>query len=233
MLPIKEILNEYKIKTELHAHTTPVSKCSHIPPESFAEVYMQSGCSAALITNHLNPDWIGRSADEYLDDYYRAKKRGDEIGINIILGVEIRFTENINDYLVYGVEPSDVSKMMTYLDKGLEPFYKEFKREDNLIIHAHPFRKGMTLMPLEFIDGIESFNLHHAHNSKVAVAARFARENSLLVTGGSDYHDPDQHALCLMRSKETPKDSHDIVKILNSRDYLFDASGSLILPYGY
>lgn len=236
-MDITNILNEYKFRTELHAHTSPVSRCGKISPEEMVERYSEAGADCVVVTNHLNPDWLAKSADtrveEYLSDYYRAFETGKRFGVHVILGVEVRFCENDNDYLVYGVEPSDIEKIISYIDKGISEFYRGFKNDKNIILQAHPFRKNMVLAPLDSIDGVETFNCHPVHNSKVAVAARYARDNRLTVSGGTDYHDPGDHGLCMMRSKKKPETSYDIAEILKSHDYLFDIAGSIVFPYGY
>ena len=234
-----DILNftkDYSAKVELHAHTYPCSGCGHVLPEDTVELYAQNGADAIVITNHLASHYCAKMGNTpaeivntYLDDYYRAKKRGDELGVSVILGVEIRFeSENENDYLVYGVEPSDIEKMLPYLETGVSDFYRDFKCEKHLVFQAHPFRKGMVLAPLDSIDGIESFNAHPNHNGRLGLAARYATDNSLLAIGGSDFHEADYCGVCLMRCKTVPKDSFELVKILRSRDYFFDMSGTLV-----
>lgn len=234
---IKNLKKEYPVKIELHSHTMPVSLCARISPEDTVKAYADIGCDCLVITNHLNPDWLvgdpAERAKEYLNDYYKAKKRGKETGVRVILGVEIRFTENSNDYLVYGVEPADIVKMIPYIDRGISEFYSKFKSEKNLILQAHPFRKNMVLAPIDSIDGIESFNCHPNHNSKIAVAAKYAKENGFIYTGGSDHHDEGQEGLCLTRLKSLPDDSLELAKMLKSRDYIFDIAGNLVIPYAY
>ena len=159
-----------------------------------------------------------------------AKKAAEGTGMNVVLGVEIRFTENANDYLVYGVSFGDIEKMIRLIPYGITEFYKEIKTRENIILQAHPFRNGMTLAPLDSIDGIETFNMHPGHNSRVAVACRYAAEHSLLVSGGTDYHPPGHHAMCLMRTNERVDDSYDIARILKTKDFLFDLSGALVIP---
>ena len=151
--------------------------------------------------------------------------------MNVILGVEIRFAENINDYLVYGISPEDIEYFITLLPHGIENFYKKVKNNRNVILQAHPFRKDMELAPLHAIDGIEVFNMHSRHNSAVAVAAKYAREHGLLVCGGSDYHALGDEAHCLVRTADKLRDSYDVAEMLKSKDFLFDLSGNLILPY--
>ncbi|MBO5845647.1 MAG: PHP domain-containing protein [Clostridia bacterium] len=237
MSSILDVVKEYGNKTEIHAHTSPVSRCSQISPEDMVRNYLSVGCNAVAITNHLDPNWIEGDpqelAEKYLSDYYATREWGEKLGLSVILGVEIRFTENHNDYLVYGVEPSDIERMIGYLDKGIVKFYREFKTERNLILQAHPFRKNMELAPLDSIDGIESFNCHPGHNSAIGVAARYARDNKLIVSGGTDYHHEGHHGICVMRTKQAIKDSFDLADALRSRDYLFDISGSVVYPYAY
>lgn len=234
MSEIRDMIRKYKYTTELHAHTSPVSKCSHVTAEDVVRTYAQNGCNALTITNHLTPAWLdGNPADraaEYLADYEKAYDEGKKCGVNVILGMEIRFTENQNDYLVYGIEPDDIEKAIFYLDKGVKEFYRGFKTDKNLILQAHPFRDKMVLAPLDSLDGIEIFNLHPGHNSRVAIAARYARENGLTVSGGTDFHDPGNEALCLMRSSSLPENSYDIAQILKSHDFLFDIAGNIVIP---
>lgn len=234
-------VKDYPVKVELHAHTYPASGCGHVSPENTVDTYAKDGADAIVITNHFYPGMLGRDCwknfspaeiiECYLDDYYKAQKRGKEIGVSVIFGVELRFEENINDYLVYGLEPSDLVNVIPYFDKGISEFYRDYKSDSRLIFQAHPFRKGMELAPLDSIDGIESFNVHPNHNSCIGLAAKYVRENSLLSIGGTDFHEPERFGLCYMRCKSVPKDMHDIVKILRSRDYFLDISGSYVFPY--
>ena len=171
MLDYMRISEEYRYKTELHAHTKPVSLCSEITPEEIVRAYYEYGCDTLTVTNHLNPDWTPSRTDEYLSGYYDTKKAAEGTGMNVVLGVEIRFTENANDYLVYGVSFGDIEKMIRLIPYGITEFYKEIKTRENIILQAHPFRNGMTLAPLDSIDGIETFNMHPGHNSRVPLPA--------------------------------------------------------------
>ena len=235
-MDFKDISKAFPYKTELHAHTSPVSRCSEIPVTEFVENYISIGCNSIVITNHLTPEYAddafpSYNAEYYLSDYFAACEYAKDKNINIILGAEIRFTENINDYLVYGISPEDIARIIPLLPYGIENFYKEFKNDKNVILQAHPFRKRMELAPLGSIDGIESMNMHPGHNSAVAVAAKYARDNDLLVSGGTDYHHPGHHGMCLLRTEAPMKDSYDVASTLKSKNFLFDISGHLVVPY--
>jgi hypothetical protein len=91
----------------------------------------------------------------------------------------------------------------------------------------------MEPIPVGSVDGIESFNMHPGHNSRIALATKFAREHHLIVSGGSDFHEKDRHATCLLRTKDKLRDSYDIAEAIKSKDVLFDVSGHIVFPYNY
>ena len=224
----------------VYTHTKPASLCGHLLPEELIELYRADGAHGIVITNHLNTYSKGDRSDEqyaadYLADYYATKKAVEDTDFSVSLGVEIRFDgkdkDDKNDYLIYGVEPEEILPMVKALKLGIEEFYKQFKREDNLILQAHPFRDGVTLAPLSSLDGIEVFNFHPGHNSRIAWAAKYAKENSLLISGGSDVHRTNRACSCFLRTKEPIRNSFDVVRALRSRDILFETWGNLILPY--
>ena len=99
------MLDKYKYKTELHSHTCPVSSCSEITPKVLVEQYKSHGYDAVTVTNHFSfcPQRERKEKiKKFLDDYYLACETGKECGIDVLFGAEIRFTENDNDYLVFG-----------------------------------------------------------------------------------------------------------------------------------
>ena len=231
-----DILKSFPYTAELHAHTNPASPCGDFPANEVVDFYAAAGVSTLAITNHFNSELtkgdIKENVKIYLNDYRLAKDAAKD-DINVVLGIEIRFDESNNDYLVFGIDEDELEFYASLTPYGIENFYKEAKNERNVIIQAHPYRKGVTLAPLNSIDGIEAYNLHPHHNQKNALAARYARANDLLVTGGSDFHHVSHHALCLMRTQNELKDSFDIANAIKSRNVVFDFSGSIIIPYIY
>ncbi len=227
------MFSEYKYKTELHCHTKPASFCGKVLPEDVIKAYKRSGYNSIAVTNHFyipsdfaKEEWIER----ILSDYHKMQELGREEGINIILGLELRFTENINDYLIYGIEEKELSHIYDLLDKGIDNFYKTYRSEKNVIFQAHPFRDNMRLANINSIDGVEVFNLHPHHNSRIGLAARYARENDLLAIAGSDFHDPNWDSLCGIMTKEPITSSAQLAKVLKERDYIIDISGFKVLP---
>ena len=96
-----------------HTHTAETSKCGHLPAAEVVDRYVRNGFSGLVVTDHLHPEYLSRIdkdhdwnkvMDHYLSGYHASRKRGDEVGFQVILGAELRFPENDNDYLVYGID---------------------------------------------------------------------------------------------------------------------------------
>lgn len=230
-------ISQYKYKTDLHVHTSPASNCGRVDVETTVGYYSELGFNSIVLTNHFNRDVFNESKtekewlDHYLNDYTQAKKLGENYGINIILGMELRFPENVNDYLIFGIDEQDVVRAYDYIDSSYEVFYKKFKNEKNVIVQAHPFRNGMELQRAELLDGIEVYNMHPGHNSNIGFAARLAAENpDFIITGGTDFHHDGHQGMCAMRTAEKISDSFQLAQILKSGDYFFDIWGDIILP---
>lgn len=235
-MDIQEYLASYRYKIELHAHTSPSSGCSEIPPKEMIRLMKEQGYDAVVITNHFFSGGYYINAEDpvgsYLKDFVATKEEGEKQGIRVLLGAEYRFTENVNDYLVYGVDETFLRKTVTKFDMGIEAFYKEYHREDLLILQAHPFRNGMTEVSPEYLDGIETMNLHPHHNSRIAMAVRYAREKKFpVVTIGTDLHHWGHEGCTALRTKVLPEDEKHLVEILRSRDYLFEVGGCPVLPF--
>ncbi len=235
-MDIRKLTEEYKFKIELHAHTNPASPCSDISPERLVEAYTEIGFDGIVLTNHFS-DYLLKSdnpkevSDTYLKDYYEAKEAGEKCGLKVYLGMEVRFPENCNDYLVYGIKESDIKEIFSYIHSDYISFYKAFKNDKNVILQAHPFRKEMVLQNPDYLDGIETFNAHPNHNSKVAAATRYANKHPHFIkTCGTDFHHEGHQGLGATLIKTLPEDSFEIAEILKSGDYLFNIAGSIVIP---
>lgn len=236
------MFEEYRYRIELHAHTSPASSCSEISPEQLVNTYKENGCDAVCITNHFTPSIHkeGRSCKDALDFYFgdfeRAKEEGDKIGIGVIFGMELRFIENSNDYLIFGVDREEAEKIYPLVLGTMAEFRDKYRNEKSVFVQAHPFRNGMTQVDDALLDGIESFNMHAKHNSRVAYGAKYAREiqakrPEFIATIGSDYHHPGMDNLGITLAKTLPGDSYELAALLRSQDYIFDVCGYKVLPY--
>lgn len=235
----KRILEEYKYKIEMHAHTSPESTCSQIAPSDMAKIYHELGYDAVVITNHFIHDYNffkeyppEKAIELYVNGYEKTKQDGEKYGLTVILGAELRFTESFNDYLIYGIDKNMLGEIYDMLPNGLENFRKEFNMENSILFQAHPFRDGMDIVNPELLDGMETYNMHLGHNSRIAEAVRYAAKNNVSRTiAGTDYHHYGMEGAAAVRTKKLPKDSFELAKILKDGDYVIEIGGqSIVLP---
>ncbi len=236
----KAILRKYKYRTELHAHTSPISTCADFTPEEVVRLY--EGYDAIAITNHFTYDDRNLrfekvpTAEEYvkwyLSDYRKAEAEGAKYNLNVILGAEIRFSENHNDYLVYGVDERLLAEIYKSLEFGIAGFKKNDALKQVLIIQAHPFRNGMEEINPDFVDGIEGFNMHNGHNSRISKTIKFAKDNNkTILTAGSDFHHEDGEKMSALLTDIPIGDSFELADVLRKQNYALEiAENSIILP---
>jgi hypothetical protein len=229
---------EYSYRIEMHAHTRPISPCSDVTAADVAEIYSKQNYDAIVLTNHYALDLCEgmdkySAADMHMAAFEELKAECAKYGMTALLGSEVRFAENHNDYLIYGVDRNILSQVFDYFDKGLEAYRTEVKLEKSVFLQAHPFRDGNKRANPAFLDGVEVFNMHPHHNSRVGLAAKFAKENGFdIITSGTDFHHPNcnHEGVSALRTRVLPKDSFDLAEILKNGDYLLEVSGtSLIL----
>ena len=133
-----------------HTHTAETSRCGHLYAADVVDRYVQNGFTGLVVTDHLHPEYLSRIdtehnwdlvCDHYLSGYHASKRRGDEVGLDVILGAELRFPENDNDYLVYGIDEQWLRSNPYICCMSAQEFFDKYHSQV-LIIHAHPFRKG-------------------------------------------------------------------------------------------
>ena len=230
----KQLQQAYPFRVDLHTHSCPASGCSEIPAAELVSRYAALGADGVVITNHVMPgdkaipqkEW----AQKYLQDYRDACAAGEKLGVRVYLGLEMRFPACSNDYLVYGVDEDFTESAWDYLDKDLHTFYRDCHAPDRVIVQGHPFRDGMILADPADLDGIEVFNLHPQHNSRVSMAARHHAKVGGILTGGTDFHHPGHEGQVFTCFKELPADSFALARALKNGDYIFTVGSSIILP---
>ncbi|MCC8023449.1 MAG: transposase, partial [Clostridiales bacterium] len=179
---------------ELHCHTGESSSCSKVGARELVRRYRDASYSGVVITDHLSlPNALpGQSWDEivrrFLLGYQTAAAAAPE-GFRVMLGMELRFHESENDYLVYGFQPEFLYRNPDLLQWDIRKFSQTARRAGFLLIQAHPFRNGMTVCRPELLDGIEISNGNHNHDSRNDFAAAWAEKFGLIGTSGSDFHD--------------------------------------------
>ena len=240
---IKEQLeSEYKYKLELHAHSNPASGCSEVSAPDLVATYAGMGYHGVVLTNHFIYDpatgtegcAVGKKIAAWLNDYREAVGEGKKYGMTVFLGAEIRFTENNNDYLIYGLTEEMLPEIYRLLPEGIERFRKTYRMPDSVFLQAHPFRDGMVEVDPAILDGIETFNMHPGQRSRNAVANYYAKKKGIGIRlVASDFHflRGRDVAVSAIRTKTMPRDSFEIAKILRSGDFIGEVGNqALILP---
>lgn len=231
----EELKKLYPCRIELHAHSHPASGCSEVPADELVTTFHNAGYDAMAITNHLISDEEHspskkKAIEKFKKDLYLAQETGAKLGIKVYAGAELRFYKHSdNDYLFYGYTLDELPEIYDYLNTNLETFVKECKKDCSLLIQAHPFRSGMIRMDSSLLDAIEAFNVHQNHNSRVAVAAKYAAAEGKIMTVGSDYHHPGFEGISATRTKILPKDEAELISIIKSDDFLIEIGGRILL----
>ena len=215
-------------KIDTHVHTLETSACARIEARETVRLYKESGYQGIIITDHYYDFYFSnlmelpweRKIDQFLSGYYNAREEGSKQGLKVFLGLEIRFTESPNDYLVYGITEEFLKEHKELYALGLKEFKKRIEKEDILIIQAHPFRKHMIAAEPQDIHGIEVYNGNPRHNSHNELALAFAKKHSLLMSSGSDFHEMDDLARGGMIFKHEINTSSDFLNALRERSAL-------------
>lgn len=196
---MKRAFKMYRYET--HMHTREASACAVSSGAEMAEKYKSEGYAGIIVTDHF---FNGNSAvprdlpwreriELYCRGYENAKRRGDEIGLDVFFGFE--YGNGGSDYLVYGLDKQWLIENDHILDIGLTDFLGYARRCGGFVVQAHPFRdydyiRSTTHAP-HFTDAVEIVNASHiraGHPEFNDRAKLYAEWYGLPVTGGSDSH---------------------------------------------
>ena len=233
----KQLQDHFCHRVELHTHSKPMSNCSSAEPKELVAKYKELGYSAVTLANHFIYN-DGETAEEYVErffcDYREAEAEGERLGIKVYLAAEIRFTENVNDYLLFGVDKQMLIDIYKLLPGGIENFRKVYPMPNSVLIWAHPKRDRMTPIDPALVDGVESFNLHSGQFGRIGLTALMALEHNVqIITAGSDVHSTKGEGLGVsaVRLQELPEDSFGLAKVLRSGDYVLEIGRNhIVLP---
>ena len=179
---------------DLHIHTSESSACGETCAADIVARYKGLGYDGIVITDHVGESALrnrGETYDEKITDVlkgYRAAKALEDENFTVILGMELRFRENDNDYLVYGFDEDFLRRVnLTEFEKPAD--FVAVAKENNLaFFQAHPFRDGMTVRNPTILDGVEVYNGHGGHDSRNDIALAWAKKFGVRMISGSDFH---------------------------------------------
>ena len=105
-------------KYDVHVHTMETSPCGKVRGAEVVKLYKKMGYDGIVITDHYSDRFFMSVAgqkwetkmEKFLAGYREAFRAGSEIGLNVLLGMEINFRWSLNDYLVYGIDEISFSR---------------------------------------------------------------------------------------------------------------------------
>jgi len=216
---------------ETHMHTSEVSGCAVSSAAQQVACYKKKGFTGIIVTDHFingytscpnNLPW-DKKMKHFVTGYEKAKKAGDELGLDVFLGWE--FTILGADFLTYGL---GLDFLLAY--PGLDEFgideYSALVRDcGGYLAQAHPYRDAYYIehnypVAPHLIDGVEVYNA--MDNDKTnAKAYAFAKENDLPMQAGTDSHRAGGYNYKGIVLSERAKNIHDIIDAIKAGDVTF------------
>ena len=185
---------------ETHLHTSEASACGKLTGAEQADLYKEMGYTGIIVTDHF---FNGNSAiardlpweeriHRYCAGYRNAKKRGDEIGLQVYLGLETAFTGQ--EFLLYGLSEEWLSEQEDMLSWSPAEQFRRVTEAGGFVVQAHPYREASYIPKVVlYPECCEAFEIANAANAAGGrdfneKAQRYAREHGIHGTGGSDAH---------------------------------------------
>ncbi|MGE5529872.1 MAG: PHP domain-containing protein [Patescibacteria group bacterium] len=206
-----------------HVHTAEVSACGRIGGRRLAELYRKAGYDGIVVTDHYTPEFFKelgscgwpRKIERFFAGYREAKRRGGEIGLDVLPGLELRLEGSWEDYLVYGADERSLAGAPDLTGLGPEGLHGFCAAHGLLVYQAHPFRPGMRTADPRCLDGVEVHNGNPRHESRNELALAFARRHGLRMLSGSDCHQPEdvgRGGIVLAEPARTAADLADLLR---------------------
>lgn len=215
------------MKIELHTHSTGFSNCGRLSIEELIPLYSEKKYDVLVLTNHFNSIsaryYAEIGGNNYHQDYHNMVRRAREIGkkydLLVLCAYELRFDENPNDYLVYGMTEEFTRNFTSIFTMGVKVFSNVARDNGFLLYQAHPFRNGMTVINPEVLFGIEVQNTHPRHDSRNDIALAWAEKYGLHKIAGSDCHRIEDVGTSAIVTNEKIQEMDDLVQILKNDRY--------------
>ncbi len=214
------------MKIDLHVHTSEISGCANVTADDAVRMYAEAGYDAIVITNHYasyNKHRFQNAGIDFMTAfeacYEKAKAAGEKYGIKVLCGYELRFNQNENDYLVYGMTPKTARECDSIFAMTPREFSVFAKERGILFYQAHPFRNHMTVVYPAYLFGIETKNGNPRHDSRNDIADHWADKFSLHKIGGSDFHQPEDLASSGIETDCDVNTMEDLIEVLKKDAY--------------
>lgn len=207
---------------DTHVHTDETSHCGKVPAKEMVKLYAEAGYSGFVMTDHYNRysmkvhgcETPEQEVETFLKGYRTAKAYGDEIGFDVLFGMELQPDGAYNEFLLYGLTEEFLYAHPHIYEEDLLTIRRLANENGILIFQAHPYRPGMTRAMPGFLDGVEVFNGNPRHNSQNDLALMYATQHHLLQSSGSDAHQVEDIGRGGLLTEERITDLESLTRIL-------------------
>lgn len=209
---------------DMHAHTGKISICCQAGRDEILKTAKEVGFDAVVITNHYTAPYFTEDShkawiEKYIKEWDLCRKAGENIGIKVFCGIEVTFEKDFKvHFLIYGADEAFLRNNLFLCYKTQEELFRLCEENGCVLVQAHPFRNGSSVMDTSLLHGIE-INCHPKYkNSYAEDLIKIAAENNLLLTVGCDYHADTYRPLggmFLPDSIKTDKELADFIKLKN------------------
>lgn len=216
-------------KYEMHSHTSQGSACGQISGDTLAEFYKKAGYQGLFVTDHFFNNgscsvpkglpWKTK-IDLLFKGFEKAKKRGDEIGLDVFFAFEFSF--NGTDFLVHGLGKDWLYKHKNCDKMPLPEFCDLVHKSGGYIVHAHPFREAfyidmIKLLP-HHVDAVEIYNGGNTDFQNY-MAKHYAESYNIPAFCGTDNHHGFREFLTALEVPEKINSFSDIMKFVKEGNY--------------
>lgn len=216
------------MKIDLHVHTRECSGCATLYAKEMLAQLKEAGLDAVMISNHYgkpHQEWRNKNVSTETPDVYFvrgweiAKAEAEKIGLKVFFGAEFHPWDSNNDFLVFGMEPSDVLDYENHYKMNIREFVEHAHSKGWLVYQAHPFRTHMRIEPVGLLDGIEAINANPRHDSRNDIAQAWAKKYNLKTIACSDSHEEGDSGLAYIETERNIETMDDLLDMLRTEDY--------------
>lgn len=209
---------------DLHAHTKGISRCCKADIETVINEAKVNGIDGLVLTNHFQKSYYNNSSEDefikaYIKEYYDMRSAAEKENFLCFFGVEVTMEKYPKVHmLIYGVEPTFLEVNKGLCDLTQSELFDLVKKNGGILIQAHPYRNGTTVLDPTFLDGVE-INCHPLYKkSYCKELISFAAEHSLCITCGGDFHKDTYRPKCGMYVPESTKTVFDLSEYIISKN---------------
>ncbi|MDR1193549.1 MAG: PHP domain-containing protein [Peptococcaceae bacterium] len=214
-------------KYDIHIHTAETSRCGHLKAAEIVNAYKKLGYAGICITDHLHDfyfdimewhdDWQ-KCIDRFMYGYKLAKEAGDAAGLDVIFGAEIRFTENDNDFLLFGIDEDWLRSRPFVCHVTHREFFHKYG-DSVLILQAHPYRDKFPVLS-DCIHGLEVANCNPRQKNRNELAVELALSHPELIrVCASDTHQWGDEGQAGIILPNPVKDSYEMKAAIEKRSF--------------